>query len=318
LKTSKVKNYFLNTLLTIALCCAACFLDGLLGNLIWILISALLGVVLYRYHFTLGILNCGLVIAVFSLFFNVINGLICAVPLILLGISLALGTRFKVNTYYLILISAVLFLLNTMFSMELLRISSGGATTLNSLLLDAGQQLREAAMQMEPEAYAAFEEGISMTIGIITMLSPAIFVTISIVLAYILIAIYKKIQTAQGVDMSFLCPFEKLQAEKSFSVFYIVLLLLLTFVPGGIVFDAVVNVLLILSVIFLGLGLSVFTFKLKHEKSDNQSRRLLIIMLIACSTAFFIVPLFGMILCGLLDSFFDYRKLRPQTDYEDS
>lgn len=316
MKTSGLKTYFLITLITIALCGASCLLGGLTGTFAWIVIAALLGVVMYRYHFMFGIVNSGFILVIFSLFSNLITGLTNAAPLILLGATMALGTRFKISLSRLLTIASALFLLNTLFGMELLKIASGGNMTLNSLWLDAGQQFRETTMQLYPESAAMFEDAIAMTVNFMLTISPALMVIASVFMAYVLILIYKKVQTIQGLDMSFLCSFSKLQAEKGFSIFFLILLLLFTVVPKGIFCDAILNVVIILTAIFFVLGFSVLCFKLKKDNSNVSARRLFIIVLIVSSTAFFMVPLLALAVCGLLDSFFDYRKIRPQNGEE--
>ncbi len=318
MKTNRLKFYFLNTLLTIALCGAYCCLDGILSVVLSVLIAALLGVVLHREHVALGVTNAVLVLVILSAFLGPVNGLISGVPMVLLAISLALGTRFKMNFYHLLLLCAVLYLADILVSFEIVGHLSGGEISFSSMMLETGSQMREMMQTYysDPAYQAMIEEVISMTVDASIMLAPSFFIVFCIVLAYILLWVYKKIQIAQNSDMSFMINFNRMQADKMFAIFYLVLFVLLTVSREGIFFDALCNVIVILTFLFFALGLSVFNFKLKQKGAGDKVRKLLTAALICFSTMFFMLPLIALVICGLTDAFFDYRKLRPKETEE--
>ncbi|MBR7164131.1 MAG: DUF2232 domain-containing protein [Clostridia bacterium] len=316
MKPHYFKFYFLNTLLTIALCGAYCFLGGILNIVIGIMIAALLGTVMHREHIVLGVTNTLLILVVLTIFLGPLQALISGVPMILLGLTLALGTRVKMNMYYMILLCTVLYLLDLLVGLKL----AGGDVTFSSMMLDSGSQMREM-MQMyypEPEYQALIEQVISATVDTMIMLAPAIFTIICTMLSYALISVYKKIQMVQKTDMSFLIPFGKLRAEKQFAILYLVLFVVITFAKEGLFVDAAANVLLILSFLFFALGLSVFNYKLKQGGTGSTMRKLLTAALICFSTMFFMIPFFALVLCGLTDAFFDYRGLSPKETQENN
>lgn len=317
MKTNRLKFYFLNTLLTIALCGAYCYLNGVLSVVLSVLIVALLGAVLHREHIALGVTNAALVLVILTVFLGPVNGLISGIPMVLLAVSLALGTRFKMNFYHLLLICAVLYLADILVSFEIIGQLSGGEISFSSIMLETGSQMREMmAYYSDPAYQAMIEEVISMTVDASIMLAPSFFTIFCIVFAYILLWVYKKIQIAQNTDMSFMINFNMMQADKMFAIFYLVLFVLLTASRQGIFFDALCNVIVILTFLFFALGLSVFNFKLKQKGAGDKVRKLLTAALICFSTMFFMLPLIALVICGLTDAFFDYRKLRPKETEE--
>ncbi len=312
MKANRMKSYLINTLLTIALCAAYGLTSGILGTAIGLLISALLGALYYREHFALGIANSLVALIIFTLFFGPVQALIAGVPMLLLALALALGTRFKLSIYKLLFLCSVLFLLELLFNLGLVGQLSGGEVTLSSMMLEMGRQTRELMLQQysNPEMAGVIEQAIFSAIDMSIMLAPTIFTVISIVLAFTLISIYKKMMLKHE-DMSFLLPFNALQGDKPFSVFYLALVFLFLAAPEGLFFDAAANVVLILGFLFVMLGLAVFNCKLKQNGTKRTARRVLTAALICFSTVFFMLPLFALLICGLADSFFDYRHLRP-------
>ncbi len=313
MKIRHVKSYILCTLLTVALCGAYGLLGGgLLGFLIGLLISALLGSVMCREHYGLGISNSLIVLLIFTLFYGPIQALMLGIPYVILGATLALGTRFKLPLSRMLVICSVIFILD--FMVGVIQLSAQGVTV-SSLMLDMGQQMREAFLQQYPDPgmSAMIDQVISQTVDISVMLSPSVFIIISMIMAYLLILIYKKVMMKQQEDMAFLSPFDTLQADKVMAVLFFVVLTSLT-VTKGKFFAATVNVVIILCFIFLVLGISVCDKKLKQNGTKKAFRRVLVVALIFSSTAFFMLPLFALIICGVADAFFDFRNLQPDAD----
>jgi len=320
LNTNRLKYYFLNTLLTIALCVAYCLFGSFISTVIGMLIAALLGMVMYREHFGLGFGNAILVLIIFTLFLGPEVAIINGVPLILLGISLCLGTKTKMKLHHMIMLCTVLYLLDILIGLKLTESLTNGEFSFNSYMLATGEQMREV-MQLyypDPEYREMIDQAISMSVDTSIMLAPAVFTLVCVVLSYVLISVYKKMQMAQKTDMSFWVPFNQLQADRLFAVLFLVLFVLLTASKNGMFFSVVANVVLILTFLFLVLGLSVFNYKLKQKGAGNTMRNLLTAALICFSTMFCMIPVFALIICGLTDAFFDYRGLRPDDSQENN
>ncbi len=313
MKNSRLKNYCFNTLLTIALCAAYCIVGGLLGLFIGLLVSALLGVVAYKEHYGLGIANSLLILIILVLFLGPLQGLASGASVVLLGISLALGARFKLSVYQLLLVCTALFDLDIIFSVHLLGKLSEGEVSVSSMMLDMGQQFRDVLMgqNQDPAVLDMMEKMISSVIDVSIMLSPAFFTIFSILMSYGLILIFKKMMMKAQEDVSFLKPFNQLQCDRVIAVIFLVLCLLLSAAPEGMFFASCANVLLILCFLFFALGLAVFDYKLKAKGTGRAFRRVLIAALICCSTMFIMLPVIVLVLYGLSDAFFDYRHLRP-------
>ena len=307
--------YMMNTLLTIALCGAYGFLQGPLSLVLGVLLSALLGVVLYKEHYLLGILNAALVLGIFIFCFDFTLALTNSIPIILLGAALALGTRFKMPVHLLLLLCAGLYMADLMVGMELIEHSSGGEVSIQSIMLESGNMVSEMFVSQYPGPEAEMlEDIIRSAIDLSIMLAPGMFMIISSVFAFVLVVVYKKMMQKNHVDMSFLLPFEQFQAERVISVLYLVLFVIVLSAPSGKFLAMCLNVLLILSFIFIVFGMSVFDNIFKKKGIKKGLRRLVIVLLLIFSNTFLMIPVFAYLICGLLDSFFDYRHLRTKEE----
>ena len=157
------------------------------------------------------------------------------------------------------------------------------------------------------------EEVIGQTIDLAIMLSPAIFMIISVLLSYVLIVIYKKLQAKHEVDMAFLPPFEALQTDRVMAVLFLVLFLILLVAPASLFADAAANVVLLLSFLFMTVGMSVFDTNMKRRGTPKTSRRIFIAFSLFLILTL-MVPAIVFIICGLLDSFLDFRKLSGEKE----
>lgn len=319
MKKENLQSYALNTLLTVALCAAYQLLGGILSVLIGLIISALLGQVMQRKHFMFGILNSLAILVIFTLFSGVMTALTTGIPLILLAASLALGTRLRMPLVRLLFLCTFLYVMDLMFSLSFASHATGGDVTLSAMMLETGRQMKELLLAQYPgaEMEKMIEQLVSTVIDLSIKLAPAMFMIISTVLSYALIAIYKKLQMRQGVDMAFLLPFDKLQGERVIAIIYLGLILLLMAAPSGLFFDVLANVCLFLSFLYFAVGLSCFDWKLKQKGTKKAARRALVAALICCSGMLFMLPLLTLLVYGLTDSFFDYRRLSPKEDRTD-
>ncbi len=318
MKTNGFKPYILNTLLSVGLCCAYALVGGGISLLIGMLISALLGVVFYREHYGLGIANSILVLVVLMLFLSPIPALTSGIPLVLLSLALSIGNRVKLNVYLMILLCSVLFMADIAVSMELMESMSGGELSFNAIMMEAGNMFGEAMGQQyaDTETAEMVEEAMRVMVDVSIMLAPAIFMMVSTVLGYVLIVIYKKVQQKYGTDMSFWLPFECLQSDKVMAFLYLILLLLMMIAPEGLFLDMATNVFLLLSFLFVIIGASVFDYKMKQRGIAKFLRCFIIVGMLAVSTSAFLIPALVLLICGLTDSFRDYRHLQVKKEEE--
>jgi len=315
LNKHSLKSYVLSTLLIIALCAVYCIFGGLLQMALGLLISALLAVNLYHYHYGYGVLNSLLIVVVFALFAGVLSAVTSAVPLILLAVSLALGTRDKMRFNLLLMVCSLIHIASLLVGFWVADSLSGGNVTFSAMMLETGQILQDAmqAQYPQPEMQHMLEEVIGQTIDLAIMLSPAIFMIISVLLSYVLIVIYKKLQAKHEVDMAFLPPFEALQTDRVMAVLFLVLFLILLVAPVGLFADAAANVVLLFSFLFMTVGMSVFDTNMKRRGTPKTSRRIFIAFSLFLILTL-MVPAIVFIICGLLDSFLDFRKLSGEKE----
>jgi len=319
LKQDSLKSYISASLLTIVLCAAYCLTGGILQFVAAMFISALLGNVYYRHHYGYGILNSLMVLAVFSLFAGVMAAAMITVPLLLLGLSLALGTRFKMKMSGLLLLCTMIYIASLLVGFTITEHVAGPDGNITAIMLEVGRTMESALVSQypEPELQEMIRQVIRQAVDISIMLAPATFIVFSIVLSYCQIIVFKKMQQKKGEDMAFLVPFEALAGDKTIAVLAIVLFVLLTAAPAGMFASAGLNVLLVLGFIFMVLGMSVFDMKMKRRGMPRFRRRFFLITLVVLSSMVIMLPVLFFTLWGLLDCFFDFRKLGADEEQSD-
>lgn len=181
----------LNTLLTIGLCAAYCLWGGILQLAAGLLISALLGITLYRQYYGFGILNALLIVVIFSLFAGVLAAVTAGVPLILLGLALALGTRFKMNFNGLLVVCAFVYIANVLLGFVVLDRITGESVKFTAILMEMGENLQAtfAAEYQDPAVKEAISRALTEAVNLSVMLSPAIFMILSLAQAYLLLIV---------------------------------------------------------------------------------------------------------------------------------
>ncbi len=312
MKRNKFMTYGIYTLFIIALSAAFCLLQGFVGTLVGMLISAVLAVVFYHEHYSFSVLNTVLFLVILTLFLSPGQMLYAGVPIVLLALSLHFGMKKKLGLYPLMLICTALFLAEFLVGMGLLSFASDNQVTLSSMMLDIGRQMQAMLLAQNPDVAmkTQIESAIQTTVDMFIQLAPAVFLIFSTIEAYILIVIYKALLEKRKTDVSHLVTFSQMQAEKTTAVIFLILLLLLTALPHGMFRSAAINVFVILCFIFWALGLSVFDAKLQMNGTKKGKRIFLLLILGLGSTMLLMAPTLFLVGYGLLDSFFDFRHLR--------
>ncbi len=316
MNNNRFVTYGIDTLLLLVLSTAYCYLGGVLGAVIGVLISAVLAAVYHRAHYSLCILSTLFVFGIFTFFYGPLPMLYLAVPLVLVALSLHFGTKLGIGFLPLVSICTVLFLSQFVLGLKILELSQNGIT-FSSIVMDAGREFQAIFAENFPDA--AMQEQLSEVLesslyGFIR-LAPAVFTVICALLALFQIYVYKRIQQKRKVDMSFLTPFDRLQADKIGSILFLVLMVLPGSMPESLFRDALLNVSMILGFMLLICGVSFFDWKLCQVGMRKFVRRLILVILAFSSSMFVLAPMLLLIGGGLLDSFFDFRHLR-QTDIQ--
>jgi len=241
------------------------------------------------------------------------------VPLLLLGLSLALGTRFKMKMSGLLLLCTMIYIASLLVGFTITEHVAGPDGNITAIMLEVGRTMESALVSQypEPELQEMIRQVIRQAVDISIMLAPATFIVFSIVLSYCQIIVFKKMQQKKGEDMAFLVPFEALAGDKTIAVLAIVLFVLLTAAPAGMFASAGLNVLLVLGFIFMVLGMSVFDMKMKRRGMPRFRRRFFLITLVVLSSMVIMLPVLFFTLWGLLDCFFDFRKLGADEEQSD-
>ena len=313
LKNNRFVTYGIDTLLLLVLSTAFCSLGGVLGSVIGILISAVLATVYCREHYSLSIFSTLLSLAVITFFYGPLQMLYLAVPLVLVALSLTLGTKLKIGFLPLVTICTILFLSEFLVGLKIVEMTQSGVT-FSSMVLDTGREFQTLFIDQLPDAalQEQMKDIVESSLHTFIMLAPAVFTVICAVLSLFQILVYKRIQQKRKVDMSFLTPFDSLQADRAGSIIFLLVILLANALPEGLFRDAMVNVSVISGFMLMVCGVSFFDFKLNQVGMRKFVRRFILVVLAMSSTMLMMAPLFLLVGGGLLDSFFDFRHKRNE------
>ena len=313
MKASPASHYIRITLLTIALCALYSLMDGLGTTLVGLCISSCLALAFYNEHYGKAIANSLLVVIIFFLQQGVVSALMTSVPILLVALSLNLGARLRLPLFRVVLICFVLYVSDIVINLKLISYVTDGEMTISSLMLQLGEEIRALPQlqSADPAVKNVVEQVIRTSVDASIRFAPAVFMIISMALAYGVVALFKAMQVKRGVTMDFWVPFTALHAHWILGAQYLLFGILLFSAPQGYFFDLTANVLLVMSFIFVVLGVSVILFKSQLNPGGNGNGKW-IILLVLCVIGMVLLPILVCLFYGLTDSFFDYRKAVQQ------
>lgn len=324
-----IKNFLLATVLIIVLSVTSSFTVGLLQVIAGILISVIIGVMSTKYHYGYVFASAStafVVPIIFSVFSgsSFIEGLIFAtvltLPMILIGFVLGISANLKFEFSKTILMTSVLYLVGSLINIKVLSMVNPDSFDIQNIVSMSVNEINEtinALYSHEPEIQSYMTQIIGAAGKVILMLSPALFILISIAIGYISTLLFKKVKAISGADMSFWPVFSNMRPDRAFTIIFVIIFLLNTAAPAGLFSDACDNVLVVLSCVFFIFGLSFLDWKFKNSGMRKWSRRILLIAIALLCTMFMLLPLLIVIMFGVTDGLFGIRQRAFKKDLPD-
>ena len=295
---------------------AYCYLSPLLSFAGGIAAAALLGLISARYHYLYIGAAAALALAVSAAAGGVTGALCLGVPLVLLGLSLGMGTRIRLNFAGLLFICTFLYTVRSGMSIIFVTAQNPDALSLNSFYATVKQSidsLSSLGYNFDPNILAAIDGYMKEIVLIMMRITPAMLIIAGAVSAFILIEVYKRAARRTSLDVAFLSPFEALHIPMHLGIMFLLVALLYSASPEGVFSDAALNVIVILMFMFFACGLSLFDFRLKVGGMKKATRRIFEIAIIPVSYMLMMVPIIAFSVFGLVDSFADFRgRLRKK------
>ena len=262
---------------------------------------------LYKYVIATG----ALILAITGAFGGVYGALLSGVLIVLLGLSLGMGVRLGISFNKLLFLCTALYLASTAAGIMLLKSASTDLFSLNYFYETVNSVLdnmTNAGYYANPEVIDVLKTYLKQTVLFMMRVTPAMMIIVSIICAFILIQIYKYVLIKAKRDIKFVVPFDKMRAGKISGIVFIVLFFLYSAAPEGMFSDLSLNVLIILGFLFFACGLSLFDWRLKMRGTKKNSRRLMEIAILPISYMCMFIPVFALVVSGLIDSLINFRK----------
>ena len=316
-------SYLLSTAAIALFTLLACYISGVVNMFCGIFVSVLLGMQVIKYHYGLLFPSVSLVLLIpflattalpevqLSFQDTVVYSLNFALPLILMGFTLGFAFKFKLSFLKTVLLLAAIYLIGSLIHMKVLSSMFPNQFSLDSTLSLALEQAMEGfskSYASQPETLKMIESMLALFTRLIMVLTPSIFILISLFVSYLCFVIFKKYIARRGEDISFWPVFSELSSDAVSSSLFLILLVVFIFAPDGIIADAAVNVLLVLSAIYTFYGLSFIDWKMSMMGVRPLPRRLIIILSVPFGTLIFPFLLLVYIAIGVLDGFMDLRS----------
>ncbi len=318
-----IKTYLLTCAAIVLLAAISCFLGGIVQLAAGILISVLLGLQTVKYHYGYVVSSALLLFLVPLVITALLSGtdfssvivytVLLTFPIILMGLTLGFSANMKISFYKTVVILAVIYLAGTVTNMKILS-STSSAFNIENIIADSigqFQTMLDSVYSSNPDALNLISTLLGDIAKMMLTLTPAVFTLLSTGIAFICSMIFKTFCLKQQIDISFWPPFYKLRADRFVSVLFLVIFIINTFAPDGLFADLTLNVIVILSGIFLLFGLSFLDWTLRSRGMKRLPRRLILIACVPLCTSFFMLPLLILVSLGMIDGLLNFRTRKP-------
>lgn len=319
LNHKNISFYLLSCAAIVLFAALSCFVGGVIQLAAGILVAVLIGLQTRKYHygyvassalllFATPLVLCALP-ADSDFGSAVVYAALLTVPLILMGLTLGFSANMKLSFYRTAVILTGIYLAGLLTDMKLLSDASVALSPENIVADSIGQfqTALETVYGNNPEALDLMGRLLGEIAKMMLTLTPAIFILLSLGTAFISLMIFKALCGKQQLDVSFWPSFCGIRGDKTISVLFLLVFVLNVCAPEGLFSDLTLNVVVVLSIVFLLFGFSFLDWKLRSRGWKRLPRRLLIIACIPFCTSFFMLPFLILVILGLTDGLFDFR-----------
>lgn len=301
------KNYALIVIATVVLSLISMLPIGFFGVITTALLVSVIGYTVTKHHYYFVGVVCACVIFIYALFSgDFCLTLVVNLPLILSGITLGIAYNLKLSEFKTTSIIAGIYTIYTLLNFKFL--TQDNKNYFENLLSVSIKNYSDVMASVYPEQFTQAEVQTILQDALAVMMKymPSFTIILCALLALLMLYTFKKVLKLTKSDISFLNSFSDWHADKSFSIFFIIIALISLSLPEKTYFsDALANVVLVSVFVFYIFGLSMVDFLLSRKFKNKFTRRILLILLITFSSG---IPMLIFCFIGVLDGIVDIRE----------
>lgn len=301
------KNYALIIIATVIISLIAMLPIGIFGIVSTALLASVIGYTVTKHHYYFVGVVCACVIAISALFSgDFYLTLVVNLPLILSGITLGIAYNLKLSKFKTTSIIAGIYTIYTLLNFKFL--TQDNKNYFENLLSDSIKNYSDAVVSVYPEQFsqAEIQTILGDAMAVMMKFMPSFTIIMCALLALLMLYTFKKVLKITKSDISFLNSFSDWHADRSFSIFFLLIALISFLLPEKTYFsDALANVVLVSVFVFYIFGLSMVGFLLGRKFKNKFARRIILILLIAFSSG---MPMLIFCFIGTLDGIVNIRE----------
>lgn len=305
---NKFKNYALILITTIIISLISMLFSGILGAIFSALLASIIGYTVTKHHYYFVATVCACVIAIYTIFAkNFVVALAASLPTILCGLSLGIAYNVKISQFFTIGILTVIQSLNSILNIKLLSTGKNAEDFLTLFSNIYKEAMTAAYGSQLPQA--DIDAVFTQLMSVVTRFLPSFLIISSILVSLLMLFIFKKVLTVTKNDVTLYEEFSQWRAQASFSIVYILLIVIRFSMPAtGYMPAALENVIMVTTFVFYIFGLSYLDFLLIRRKTKNHSKRIILVLVTIFTIIAIGLPFLLVCALGIADGCFDFRK----------
>ena len=167
--------------------------------------------------------------------------------------------------------------------------------------------------------FVVVKENLDVLEYAITLFIPGILIVFSALLGYTVVMISRYIFRKRGYEYGYIPSFQQLRLSKRTVIIYMLFFILVLIIGDSFFTAALINILFIITVAVMFCGFSVVDFLTKRTGIPWVFRGIIYFLLLVASAMFSILapffhPVNILMLVGLIDTFFNIRKVKNTGD----
>ncbi len=291
-------NYALTIITTIILTLISMLPIGILGIVVTALLASTIGYSVTKHHYSFVGVVCACVFLICLIFSkDFLLSIAASLPLILCGVTLGITYNLKFSEFTAISVICGIYTIYLLLNVKFANAFSLSAKDYSNLLL---------SLYPDQFTQAEIDTLIADAMSVMMKFMPSFIIIMCGCLALLMFYIFKKVLKATKRDISFYKPFSDWHADRSFSIFFLIIALISLFLPEKNYFsDALSNVVLVSVFVFYIFGLALVDFLLSRKFKNKLSRRIILILLITFSSG---IPMLIFCFIGTLDGIINIRE----------
>jgi len=299
LTKNNFKNYILIAIIFAVLTLILTLPLLFIGIIVTSVLTALFGYITTKYHYSFVSFMSAFVFVIYLLFTkNFIHTLNSLIPIILCGVSFGIAYNLKLSEFKAISIFVFLYTLHLVMNISFFD-AFNFENTLSYMTELYKNQFSETDINALISSFAEY----------VVRYMPSFIIIISISYSLLSFYLFKKILKRKKMDLSFFKNFSDWHADKTTSIFYVILGIVTLIYPGQSYFkDALLNVVVVSSFVFSIFGLSFISQIIKQKTFNSLLKKTIMFFIVIYALTTLGLPFSVLSILGVTDGIFDYRK----------